>query len=90
MSEVMQTRTMILLRTSQANLPGHLIKRFVYCAVGQRSATIRHKKELAGLPAEKPVTSLGILYQYLLCRGVYRYQTGFAKLGTANGQYALL
>ena len=45
---------------------------------------------LTPLPAEKPVTPSGVICQYLLGRGVYRYQAGLVKLGVANRQQALL
>jgi hypothetical protein len=87
-TKIVKARTATAPRRTQSNLSRQDVEHPVDLAFVQPVAILIHEKVRLCSRAKATVPPFGVIGQHLTGRGMQRYQTGFAKLGSPNGEDA--
>ena len=88
MTKIVQARAATAPRSTQSNLSRQDVEHPVDLAFVQPVAILIHEEVRLCSRAKATVPPFGVIVQHLTGRGMQRYQTGFAKLGSPNGEDA--
>ena len=88
MTKIVQARAATTPRSTQSNVSRKYIERTMNLAFVQPVAILIHEKVRLYSRTKTTVPPFGVIGQNLTGRGMQRYQTGLAKLGSPNGEDA--
>ena len=88
MSKIVQARATTGIHSTQSNLSGQDVEHPVDLAFVQSVAILIHEKVRLCSRSKATVPPFRVIRQDITGRGMQRYQTGLAKLGSPNGDDA--